>query len=58
MDPEFAALYEASLMQRKATDTEIPPLGSGSDFIAFLQYLGVRPGKKLPSGVAHEVADC
>ncbi|KAF7792893.1 hypothetical protein EIP86_003994 [Pleurotus ostreatoroseus] len=41
MDPEFAALYEASLMQRKATDTEIPPLGSGSDFIAFLQYLGI-----------------
>ena len=42
MDAEFASLYEASTNRRKAADTGIPALGSGSDFTAYLQHLGVR----------------
>jgi N-acetylated-alpha-linked acidic dipeptidase len=40
-DEEFMASYEASLKKIQASDTGIPPLGSGSDFTIFLQHLGV-----------------
>lgn len=40
-DEAFVTTYKAEQL-RKSTDTGIPPLGSGSDFTAFLQRLGVR----------------
>lgn len=40
VDAEFMAMYGTS-QARRASNTEIPALGSGSDFTAFLQRLGV-----------------
>lgn len=39
-DADFMAMYNATIKQR-ASFTGIPALGSGSDYTAFLQRLGV-----------------
>ncbi|EMD40947.1 hypothetical protein CERSUDRAFT_111521 [Gelatoporia subvermispora B] len=39
-DPDFMATYAES-RKRRATDTGISPLGSGSDYTPFLQRLGI-----------------
>ncbi|KAF9058018.1 hypothetical protein BJ165DRAFT_1425174 [Panaeolus papilionaceus] len=41
IDAEYLKMYEAANKKRKSSDTEIGPLGSGSDFTPFLQNLGV-----------------
>ncbi|PPQ63412.1 hypothetical protein CVT24_004922 [Panaeolus cyanescens] len=41
IDYDFLRSYETSKEERKASDTGIIALGSGSDFTAFLQRLGV-----------------
>jgi N-acetylated-alpha-linked acidic dipeptidase len=38
------ASYAASELRKKASDTGIETLGSGSDFTVFLQHLGVSMG--------------
>ena len=40
-DADFMAMHEAA-SQRRAASTGVPPLGSGSDYTALLQRLGVR----------------
>jgi hypothetical protein len=41
IDAEYLATYELTEKRRRALDTGILPLGSGSDFTVFLQRLGV-----------------
>lgn len=41
IDEEFLNTYEQAEKERKAFKTGVNPLGSGSDYTAFLQRLGV-----------------
>lgn len=41
IDAEYLATYELTEKKKRASDTGILPLGSGSDFTVFLQRLGV-----------------
>ncbi|KAJ3551654.1 hypothetical protein NM688_g4581 [Phlebia brevispora] len=50
MDAEFAAQYTASHPE----DTGIPPLGSGSDFTAFLQRIGIASMDQSFFGTPHD----
>ena len=40
-DEEFMTSYAASEKEKRALDTGVAPLGSGSDYTVFLQHLGV-----------------
>lgn len=41
VDSDFMEMYVVAEEQRKASKTQVHPLGSGSDFTVFLQRLGV-----------------
>ena len=42
MDAEVMDAFMAERQSYVESDLDIPPLGSGSDYTPFLQYLGVR----------------
>lgn len=42
VDAEFLEFYTATQQELRASQTDIGPLGSGSDYTVFLQHIGVR----------------